>query len=103
MLRRLSRAEYDNTIRDLFGFESQWGAAFTADNEVNGFDNNARALTVTPLLADQMRKAAEEIAVQAMASTGGLVPCDAAGGRECAGTFVRQFGERAFRRAVTRR
>lgn len=41
MLRRLSRHEYDATIKDLFGFESKWGASFTADTVVNGFDNNA--------------------------------------------------------------
>jgi hypothetical protein len=101
MLRRLTRAEYDHTIADLFGFASDWGASFTADTVVNGFDNNAAVLTVTPLLADQVRKAAEEIAAQAMTNVGALLPCDPGAGRECAGTFVSQFGERAFRRPVT--
>jgi hypothetical protein len=101
MLRRLTRAEYDQTIQDLFGFASDRGAAFAADTVVNGFDNNAAVLTVTPLLADQVRKAAEEIAAQAVTNVAALLPCDPAAGRECASTFVSQFGERAFRRPVS--
>ena len=101
MLRRLSRHEYDATIKDLFGFDSKWGASFTADTVVNGFDNNASALKVTPLLADQARRAAEEIAELAMQSPGGLVPCDpAAGDAACADKFIDSFGKRAFRRPL---
>lgn len=101
MLRRLTRTEYDHTIGDLFGFASDWGASFASDTVINGFDNNAAVLTVTPLLADQVRKAAEEIAGQAMTNAAALLPCDPSAGRECARAFVSQFGERAFRRPVT--
>jgi uncharacterized membrane protein YgcG len=101
MLRRLSRSEYDATIKDLFGFDSKWGASFTADTVVNGFDNNASALKVTPLLADQARRAAEEIAELAMQSPGDLVPCDpATGDAACADKFIDTFGKRAFRRPL---
>lgn len=101
-LRRLSRSEYDATIRDLFGFDSKWGAAFTADTVVNGFDNNAAALKVTPLYADQSRTAAEEIADLAMQTPSSVLPCDpvAAGEAACAAQFIDTFGKRAFRRPL---
>lgn len=103
LLRRLSRAEYDATIQSLFGFPSAWGAAFGADTVVNGFDNNASALVVSPLLADQIRTAAEEIAAAAFANPSSVVPCDpvATGEAACAALFVDTFGERAFRRPLT--
>lgn len=102
MLRRLSRSEYDATISDLFGIDSAWGAAFSADTVVNGFDNNASALVVSPLLADQARRAAEEIAEAAFKDPSALLPCDAASGdAACAGKFIESFGKRAFRRPLS--
>ncbi len=102
MLRRLSRSEYDNTIRDLFGsfnWDAGKGATFTADTVVNGFDNNASALVVTPLFADQVRQAAEDIASRAVANVATLVPCQA--GEACARQFITDFGSKIFRRPVT--
>jgi hypothetical protein len=102
LLRRLSRSEYDATVSELFGIQSKWGAAFTADTVVNGFDNNASALVVSPLLADQARRAAEEIADSVFQSPGKLIPCDPAamGEAQCAGMFIDTFGKRAFRRPL---
>lgn len=98
MLRRLTRQEYDNTIRDLFGFASKWGTKFVADNVVEGFDNNAAALTVTPLLADQLRIAAEEIAAKALQDPKRLLSCDIkTGDRSCARSWIRDFGMRIYR------
>ena len=102
LLRRLSRAEYDATIQDLFGIPSTWGASFGADTVVNGFDNNASALVVSPLLADQIRTAAEEIAAAAFGNPTTVVPCDPAamGEAACAALFIDTFGKRAFRRPL---
>jgi len=101
MLRRLSRAEYDATISDLFDIPSAWGAAFTPDTVVNGFANNASALVVSPLLADQARSAAEEIAVAVFQSPAAVLPCDAASGdAACAAAFIDSLGKRAFRRPL---
>ncbi len=101
LLRRLSRSEYDATIHDLFNIESAWGASFTTDIVVNGFDNNADALRVTPLLADQTRKAAEAIARQIIATPGQNLPCDAAtGDAACAEKLIDALGKRAFRRPL---
>jgi hypothetical protein len=102
LLRRLSRAEYDATIHDLFNIDGAHGEKFTADTVVKGFDNNAAALRVSPLLADQVRQAAEDIAKQVMTSPGSLLPCDAAkGDAACAKQFIDTFGKRAFRRPLT--
>jgi Protein of unknown function (DUF1592)/Protein of unknown function (DUF1588)/Protein of unknown function (DUF1587)/Protein of unknown function (DUF1595)/Cellulose binding domain/Protein of unknown function (DUF1585) len=101
LLRRLSRSEYDATIHDLFGIESTWGASFTSDVVINGFDNNAAALRVSPLLADQTRKAAEAIAKMVLASPGQNLPCDVAtGDAACAGKLIDSLGKRIFRRPL---
>ncbi|HIA04303.1 MAG TPA: DUF1592 domain-containing protein, partial [Myxococcales bacterium] len=99
-LRRLSRFEYDRTVSDLFNLDSKWGESFTTEKYVNGFDNNAQALSVSPLLAEQMRKAAEEIAEQA--DIDALLPCSPTPGQEtlCANEFIAVFGMRAFRRPM---
>lgn len=101
LLRRLTRSEYDATIHDLFGIASSWGEAMTPDTVVNGFDNNASALVVSPLLADQARRAAEEIASAVLAQPASLLPCDpATGDAACASAFIEGFGKRAFRRPL---
>ena len=103
MLRLLNRAEYDRTIEDLFGFPSSWGAGLTPENVLHGFDNQAEALTVPALLAEQLRDAAEAIATQAMGDLDTLLPCDpeADGEEACRDAFITAFGKRAFRRPMT--
>jgi len=49
-MRRLNRAEYDNTVRDLFGVEGLRPAeTLPVDDALHGFDNVAEGLTVSPL------------------------------------------------------
>ena len=48
VLRRLNRAEYANTIRDLLGVDFD-PEAFPEDPPAGGFDNNGSALTRSPL------------------------------------------------------
>src|SRR5205814_2992493 len=55
LLRRLARAEYDQTLHELFAVTSSYAPALVPDVVVNGFDNNARVLVVSPLLAEQLR------------------------------------------------
>ena len=99
-LRRLSHAEYDRTIADLFGIYSEYGAAFAADPVVDGFANDAATLSLSPLLADQYRDAAERIASALSIHT--LLPCDPlqTGNSACAALFIEDFGFRAFRRPL---
>ena len=99
-LRLLTRFEYDNTVRDLLYLNTaSWGTEFPAEEVVHGFDNNAEARAVGPLLADELLKAAEEAAALAVANLSRFVTC--AAGETCAKQFILSFGERAFRRPVT--
>lgn len=100
ILRRLTRFEYDNTIRDLLGLDGRWGQAFPPEEVVHGFDNNAGALRVGPLLFDKVAQAADEIA--GAANLDRIVPCrgQAGAGEACARTFIEGFGERALRRPL---
>ncbi|HEY2343155.1 MAG TPA: DUF1592 domain-containing protein [Chthoniobacteraceae bacterium] len=61
-LRRLNRADYNNTIRDLLKVEFRPGDDFPADEVGNGFDNIADVLTVSPLLMERYLDAADRIA-----------------------------------------
>ena len=49
-LRRLNRAEYDNTVRDLFGVKVRPAADFPADDIGYGFDSIGDVLTLPPVL-----------------------------------------------------
>ncbi|MCS6914479.1 MAG: DUF1592 domain-containing protein [Myxococcales bacterium] len=100
ILRRLSRAEYDATVRDLLGIDSRWGQSLPPDEVVEGFDNNARALRVGPLLMDRLLQAAEEIA-DAVADN--LIrSCSVAerGELACARQLIERLGPRAWRQPM---
>jgi hypothetical protein len=71
-LRRLNRAEYDNTIRDLLGVDIQPAEDFPADDVGYGFDNIGDVLAVSPLLFEKYLAAAERIVEKAF--TFDLVP-----------------------------
>ena len=62
LARRLNRAEYANTVRDVLGVRFKAGEEFPADDSVLGFDNIGEVLTVSPLLMDKYVHAAETIA-----------------------------------------
>ena len=60
-LRRLNRAEYNNTIRDLVGVDFLPAADFPDDDVGYGFDNIGDVLSTTPLLLERYLTAAETI------------------------------------------
>jgi uncharacterized protein DUF1592/uncharacterized protein DUF1588/uncharacterized protein DUF1587/uncharacterized protein DUF1595/uncharacterized protein DUF1585/predicted xylan-binding protein with Ca-dependent carbohydrate-binding module len=71
-LHRLNRAEYNNTIRDLFwGLDVSPADNFPADDHSYGFDNIADVLSVTPLLFELYERGTEDIIDLALTSTGG--------------------------------
>lgn len=57
-LRRLNRAEYDNTIRDLLGVDLHPADAFPTDMSGYGFDNNGDVLSIAPVLMEKYLSAA---------------------------------------------
>src|SRR5438477_11625663 len=52
-LRRLTRFEYNNTVRDLLGDTTNPAALLPAEEVGNGFGNDADALSVSSLLAEE--------------------------------------------------
>ena len=59
--RRLNRAEYNNTIRDLLGVEFRPADDFPQDDSGYGFDNIADVLTLSPLLMEKYLSSAETV------------------------------------------
>ena len=62
VMRRLNRAEYNNTIRDLLGVTFKPGDDFPPDVPGHGFDNSGGVLTVAPVLVEKYLAAAEKVA-----------------------------------------
>ncbi len=67
-IRRLNRAEYNNTIRDLIGIDFKPADDFPSDDVGYGFDNIGDVLTLPPLLLEKYMAAAEQIADRAIES-----------------------------------
>jgi len=108
---RLNNVEYDNTVRDLVGLDlapsSTYG--FPDDAYVEGFDNNADALTAPPLLLEKLQTATEAIVAAALSTDAAnaavrarIITCDpaAAGESACGTQILSAFASRAFRRPV---
>ncbi|TNE86843.1 MAG: DUF1588 domain-containing protein [Deltaproteobacteria bacterium] len=96
-VRRLTHTEYGRTVADLLDVDASIAAGFAADPEVDGFRNDAEALVVHGLLADQYRVAAEQVSEMAV-----IDPGCTAGQTEaaCAQAWLEDFGFRAFRRPL---
>jgi hypothetical protein len=60
-MRRLNRAEYNNTVRDLLGVDFKPADDFPSDDVGYGFDNIGDVLTISPLLMERYLAAAETI------------------------------------------
>ena len=66
LIHRLSRAEYNYTIRDLLSVDSKPADKFPSDGSGGGgFDNDAETLFVPPILMERYLEAASEILEQA--------------------------------------
>ena len=101
-LRRLSRIEYNNMVRDL-GLDptgSQPANQFVSEQKIAGnFNTNTYALISGTLINRQYLEAAEQLAANAVtsASIGKLVSCAAQANAACAQQFIGDFANRAFR------
>jgi len=104
VLRRLTHAQYDATIRDLLGDDSRVAAAFPPEDFVHGFRNQYQAQNASPLLAEAYANAAEKLARKAFPGSDarGLIPCRPSGTSDvvCRDKFISVFGRRAFRRPL---
>ena len=101
----LTRAQYDATISDLLGDNSQPASTFPPENEVSGFNNNTEVHITNPLLVEQFMNAAEGISHRAVAAKlDTLAPCADTSTEQrasCGVSFINNFGKRAFRRPLT--
>ncbi|MCZ6671938.1 MAG: DUF1587 domain-containing protein, partial [Verrucomicrobia bacterium] len=61
-IRRLNRREYQHSISDLFGTDFELPRGFPQDNEANGFDNQAEALTLSGPLLEAYSNVATDLA-----------------------------------------
>ncbi len=59
VLRRLNRAEYQNSIRDLLAVDTELKDLLPADESAGGFDNNADALRISSILMERYLEAAD--------------------------------------------
>ena len=97
---RLDHDQYERTIVDLLGVSTDYGEHLAPDTAIDGFHNDAEALVVSGLLADQYRSAAEDLA--SVADIAGMIRCTPEEGAvtACAASFIDEFGTRAFRRPL---
>ena len=90
VLRRLSHAEFENTVRDLTGVELRPTRQFPADSAAGeGFTNTGEALVLSPSLFEKYTAAARNIAAHAV-----LLP---AGIRFSHSPYVRDWEQARFR------
>lgn len=103
-LRRMTHAQYNNTVRDLFPGVAVPAQTIVVDPKVNGFENNADVQAPSALLVEQYQRAALAVTEAAWAAADTFLPCAPDGGGEpaqCGHTFLLDFGARAFRRPLS--
>lgn len=96
----LTRAQYLNTVSDLFGIDASTSIAF---DDANGRKYRPD-LKLSALQAEGLMKTAHNIAdaVVTTASLPKLLPCDPSGNESaCAAAFIDRFGARATRRPIS--
>jgi hypothetical protein len=106
-IRRLNRAEYNNTIRDLVGIDFQPAKDFPTDDVGYGFDNIGDVLSLPPLLLEKYLAAAEQIVERAWKNDAvkqrilNPKPHPSYPDDKGSKLALRAFAERAWRRPVT--
>lgn len=102
-LRRLTRSQYNNTIKDLFLLGGDPSSSFVPDDRIGAFYMNNRT-PVSELDIEEFLNAAEAVARAAVAEKLDVIlPCDPQedGAEECAEQFITEFGRRLYRRPLT--
>jgi hypothetical protein len=105
VLRRLTHSQYNHTVHDLLGEESNPADQFPPEDFVNGFKGQFQTQDIGPLLAEAYSRAAEKLAHAAFrgGDTHALIPCKPSSPSDtvCRAKFVRDFGLKAFRQPLT--
>jgi hypothetical protein len=102
LIQRLTRPQYNNTVRDLLGVETRPADAFPADGGGGaGFDNNASTLFIPPILMEKYLSAAADVLEKADPARYIVArPGPDLAKEEAARRCVTAFARRAFRRPV---
>ena len=102
VMRRLTRFEYDSTIRDLLGVDTAPAASsFPPEETAMHFDNNAEALAFPPTLAEQALASATKLGrLVATEPTRWATCAGSAKDEACARSVLEAFGKRAYRRPL---
>ena len=103
--RRLTRVEYDNTVRDLLADSTRSGFAKLPEDATDPFDNDYKTQQVSGALIEAAETLAQEAAARALADPtkrANLVPCAPQGPSDaaCMRSFITRFGRRALRRTM---
>lgn len=69
VLRRLNRAEYNNSVRDIFFVRVRPADSFPPDDSGYGFDNIGDVLNISPVLMDKYVRAARQVMDEALVIT----------------------------------
>lgn len=72
--RRLNRAEYNNTVRDLLGVDLRPADDFPQDDSGYGFDNIADVLSLSPALMEKYLTSAERVTRAALFGPPAMAP-----------------------------
>ena len=106
-LRRLSNAEYRNTITDLFAnvpaivsMVPTATASFPPEPESLGFRNSGDYLDVPTLMAQKYLDAADAISTAAAAAPGFVTCANGTQDATCAAAFIASFGKQVYRRPL---
>lgn len=96
-LRRLTRAQLDNSVRDLLHVAGLAATGLAADEKVGSFSSNINT-PVDAFLVEKFEQNAERLAAEADVKV--LANCGTRTGIACGTAFVSEFGRRAFRRPL---
>ncbi|MCY1056942.1 DUF1592 domain-containing protein [Nannocystis sp. SCPEA4] len=104
-VRRLSRDEYDNTVRDLLGDKTRSGSQLLPEDVYEPFDNDFTVQIASTPLIDALESLAGKLAKETLADPARkamVIGCTPTGPEDqaCLDTFITTFGRRALRRPL---
>jgi hypothetical protein len=104
-VRRLSRSELDNSVRDALGDTTAPASRFLSEDEYSPFDNDYTLQRASRALIDSLAAFAEDVAARAVDATNRTrnVPCTPSGDDDtaCFTQTIQTLGRKLFRRTLT--
>ena len=99
-LRRLTHSQYNHTVRDLLGDQTSPASQFPPEDFINGFRNQSRGQSLSPLLVEAYSDAAEKLARVGISRRRHPWVDSLQAFRRMRRAFVQEFGQKAFRRPL---